>query len=188
MANEISSTPHFEAGQPLSAASLNQIVSMVIQRIMGGGGIEVRAGGKDLVVVSTQQRSRPVALVTRFLVDSVGEDVLNCYALDVDDETVGDLVQVMKFQDGKRSTFDGLTIDGIAYTYTDTQTRHAVEVAHPGNNVDQELIPPYVEGVTIVYVIKATNGYGANLDDDGETPVVGVDMNIDGRAWSLVVS
>lgn len=73
----------------------------------------------------------------------------------------------------RRSTFDTLTVDGIEYTYSDSQTR----IADNGSGTeDQEIVPPYVVGDGIMVI--------ATPDGNGVTDATHMDANSDARTWA----
>jgi len=81
----------------------------------------------------------------------------------------------------RQTPFDGLTRDGITYTYTSKILR----TADDGNDsITEQIIPKYVND-DIIYGIRAV-GSGVDVRDDSEEVLYWLDLNVDGRAWAKV--
>lgn len=109
--------------------------------------------------------------VRRGRLKAVNADTLTVAELDEDD-TEGDLFIVAKNFKARQTVFDGQTINGITYTYTDSITRSADD----GDDAEiQKIIPTYI--VDFDEIIFA----------ELQAPVANasyIDLNADGRIWA----
>lgn len=79
----------------------------------------------------------------------------------------------------QQTPFDGATLDGLTYTYTDGAKRN---VDDGTSNEDQVIVPSYtiVSGAVILAARRFMRGPVVASD-----PLIEwVDLNIDGRAWA----
>lgn len=76
-----------------------------------------------------------------YAVQVVHDDYLECKRTDGDD-VVGDSVNIAKDPDLRVSRYDGLTIDGLDYSYTGVQAR-TVTINGTSDSKDQVVIPKY---------------------------------------------
>jgi hypothetical protein len=107
----------------------------------------------------------------------------------------------------RRSDWDGKTINGITYTYTNANERTAVGVVDEGTDDEvtvtenQVIVPPYLDigGLNeyygdpyIIFAVRAEDtglSYTTSDPDAGGSKTVKVvwqDVNADGRAWAVV--
>lgn len=77
-----------------------------------------------------------------------------------------------------RTPFDGKTINGVAYSYSDSQNRTATL---DSAEESQEVTFPYEIG-NIIQAIRVSNstGYATGIDEDEQW----VDLNVDARIWA----
>lgn len=75
----------------------------------------------------------------------------------------------------RRTPFDGVTYNGVTYTYVDEQTRNAV--SGPDSEV-QRITPDYVLGDIIYCCREVLGGTGVSVS------LRALDMNVDGRCWA----
>ncbi|MDP1711946.1 MAG: hypothetical protein Q8K86_05765 [Candidatus Nanopelagicaceae bacterium] len=100
-----------------------------------------------------------------FIFDSENGDYLN-----VSTVSGSDVYAVLKPYMLRRTPFDGLTRDGIYYTYLTDNERTAENAG--SETEDQVIVPSYVAGDEILAVWGIVDGY----------PLV--DLNVDARAWA----
>ena len=97
----------------------------------------------------------------------------------------------------RRSDWDGKTINGITYTYTDANEREAVATIDAVTVTEtQVIVPPYIDGGSqddpyIIFAARAEDtglSYTTSDPDTGGSKTVRVvwqDINADGRAWAV---
>lgn len=113
-------------------------------------------------------------------VTSTGADFLLANRLDTNEQII-----VAKPENLRRSSFHGLTINGITYQAgADAQTRTARQTVRFNNqDITLEILetvdPSYIY-VRHIYVMKAKGGTGADVF--GEEPVW-IDINVSARYW-----
>lgn len=110
----------------------------------------------------------------RYKVMSVGENTLTCRLLSSAGSELGTNITVARPQELRKSTYHGLTINGVTYTHLSTDQRSGTN----GTTVEtQVVIPPYVATVSKILV-------GIVPNEDSSLGVYGTDLNEAGRAWS----
>jgi hypothetical protein len=117
------------------------------------------------------------------IIVSVGNDVLTCNYIFPDkngNPTPGDAeILVLKPWTLRRTPFDGLTVNGVAYTYSNAYTRSATPTG--GSAETQKITPDYFEDA-IIYVAHINEASVAGVSGDV------IDVNVDGRAWAVPAS
>jgi len=101
-------------------------------------------------------------------ITSIGNDTLTLAPLE------GGSVVVAKPYYLRRSTFHGLTVSGITYTYSSSQTRTATDGT---NSESQQVVPAYAVGDGILYV---------ETPDGNGTSTTYMEVNADARAWAKI--
>ena len=93
-----------------------------------------------------------------------------------DGTTTGPNLEVAKPPELRRASYDGLTIDGVLYTYINSQARRA-----DFNAVQEEhfVLTPYRIGDTII-ATRNSQGSGLSLGNN----ILYEDMNAAGRGWA----
>lgn len=162
----------FIPGQPLLASDLNQIVDMIIQRITSGPGIDVRPFGKA-IVISLQTRNGRLPPGRVYEVQSDEGDYLICRKLDANGVAGSIDVKVLKPWILRRSPFENLTVNGVAYTYSANGTREADE------SETQKITQDYFMGARIVVADQDI------AEEAGGDLIVAYDTNDSGRAWAV---
>lgn len=123
-----------------------------------------------------QVSARALLHLTRFRVVSMEGDYLVCLPLNVG---AVENVKVAKPWDLRRTPFDGLTVNGISYTYSSEGARTATA----GESEDQVVIPAYFAGAEIYAVDDPIGGTG--VTDENAAEVTYQDVNLAGRAWAV---
>jgi hypothetical protein len=153
-------------GDRFSASHLDE-VRKAVEQILKSTGISSQFIGEKAPIVLRQ-----------FKVVSEDGDFLICNAFNAD-ITSDESIFVAKPYLLRRTPFDGLSRNGIAYIYS----TDALRTADDGSDTEvQVIVPSYVAGD----VIYAFLGVLAILDvenDDGNTMRF-LDANLDGRAWA----
>ena len=118
--------------------------------------------------------------VYRLLYQSMAGDYVVCFA---PGETTA--IYVAKPYMLRRVPFDGLTRDGITYTYSTNILREADDGAATENQV---VVPNYVTGDELYAVRYPRFGTGVVTEGGSPVAVFYLDMNLDGRAWAKQAS
>lgn len=118
--------------------------------------------------------------VTQMIVTGVNNDHLVCRTFLESVQGATDIL-VAKNYKLRRTPFDGNTIGGITYTYSNALAREATSASCPSLQEIQEVIPTYLVGSDIIYVAQPNGGTGVTV---GATPVIFIDVNADARAWA----
>lgn len=82
----------------------------------------------------------------------------------------------------RRTPFDGLTRDGIEYTYSSASAR----IADDGDEENQVIVPSYVAG-DVIYALRGIEDgvlLTVQSGDDAGADLNWIDMNLDGREWA----
>lgn len=130
---------------------------------------------RDLADNVTTGGGTSTASGIRALVKSINADSLTCAILD-EDGGEGDLVLVARDQELQRTPFDGNSVGGITYAYSDNVTRTATLDEDETVQAIQEIYPLYVVDFTEIWISEAADGTGLS-------GVNYFDMNTAGRAW-----
>lgn len=120
----------------------------------------------------------------QLLYKSMGPDHLVCHSWDGVTEGEEDILVAKPFL-LRRTPFDGLTRNGIAYTYSDDHQR---EAAAGDTTEPQVIVSPYVPG-DIIYAAELAGGahviaYDASFPD-GKKSLTLVDTD-EGRSWARI--
>lgn len=113
--------------------------------------------------------------------DAAQGDYITAYNLGVygDGSASGETVKVAKPYHLRRGVFDGNTVNGVAYAYSDNYTRTA-------DGVSQTVFPAYNVGDTIYAIYQPSGGTGV-LDENSKV-VHWLDANMDGRVFESLLS
>ena len=123
----------------------------------------------------------------RFVVSDASDwpDTIECREID---GTVGTL-HVARPYLLRRSPFDTLERNGIAYDYLSNTERIARKQDDEGNETTetQIIIPRYVQG-DVIYAVKGvangTESYVVDMATGDRVEVSWIDLNVDGRFWA----
>ena len=170
----MSDVPSFESGQPLRAEDLNKIVDMLVGRISCGEGLQVHHF-KGQFGISLDEAFRPQASLQQLVVKSVGADHLVCRTLDATGTEGTSDVYVLKPWLLRRTPFDGLSVNGVSYSYSTNSYRTA------GGEEEQEITQEYYADC-VIYAMDID----VSVDVGGGIYCAAVDVNVDGRAWCKV--
>lgn len=169
--------PSFRPRQSLLAEDLNKIVNAVIQRVGGGKGIQAANFGGNVLVSKSFER-RPPTVLRQMEIQSVQGDYLVCRTLDASGTQGPNDVYVLKPWTLRQTPFDGQTVNGVSYAYSDASNRTATA---GDEEEDQQITQDYYTGA-VIYV----------MDSDASVEVVAgvfarvIDVNVDARAWLKV--
>ena len=168
--------PKFQSGEYLSAAKLNEVVNMIIQRVVAGRGIIVKSFGRQ-IVIETKEEFRPLhPPLHQMVVKSDEGDYLICRRLDaLEDEGTQD-IYVWKPWTLRRTPFDNKTVNGISYVNTENWARTAT--LDPDEE-DQLITPDYWVDC-VIFVAKMNISVEVEEDNFCQW----IDANVDGRAWA----
>lgn len=129
-----------------------------------------------------QHRWQLITNIRRAVINDTDDDILICQELDINDNPIGDEIDIAKAYKLQRTPWDGTTIvayggQSIEYTYTDEFVREAELIggSFAGDKQTEIVVPAYGDGDIILFTQPA-NGTG----------IAGVsfqDLNADGRAW-----
>lgn len=182
-----------KAGQPISAASMNDHRAATVTQVNGGPGMLVSQFG-NVVTVTLDQNAVSRPKVAPYVVQSVAGDYVIAVPW-LQDEATGtndDAVQVKVAKPwGLRQTpFDGTTQKGLTYTYTDGTEREVTDGTYTHTEV---IIPPYdAYTLNIIWVDRCETGVTAGNTTNPETGEVLqgekiklMDTNRDGRYWAV---
>jgi len=114
------------------------------------------------------------AEINRYRLVSQIADTLSCTLLDDAGADTGSVVFIAKPPLLRRTPFDNLTYNGISYVYTGNAARVATKSPDIQNEI---IIPPYINGISIIHAINVTNKTG--IPD-----VTLLDLNVDARLWA----
>ena len=163
----------FRAGDPTSASKLNKLIRAIITRMVGGPGINIRIFGNQIVVSLEQTLFSLTHFATQLVIVSNEADYLICNTLDANNVQGTAPINVMKPWTQRRLQFEGKTVNGVTYTFSDNATRLA------DGTETQKITEDYFVGA-IIYAIPINVTYevlsGVFIDF--------VDLNVDGRSWS----
>lgn len=181
----------FREGQRLGAEDLNKILR-AIPRSISGAGIDIKRYGDRIVVENNPINAGQIPVVQTFIVVKEYDDVLQCVQWDyaqtivqydpsAGGEAAGDLDSIITYVAKpnwlQRSPWDGQTVLGTTYTYTDTGERLA--------DTDTETIdPPYFPGA-ILSAYTGSTGLNSQVIDGNDSDVTWTDLNEAGRSWLL---
>lgn len=161
----------FRTGAPLLASELNQIVDAVLTRMSGGRGLDMSTFGGSVVGSSPDQFISKRSL-KQMQIQSDQGDFLVCRTLDANDVVGPADFNVLKPWTLRRTPFENLTVNGVAYTYSGNGARQA------DGTEDQVITQDYFLGA-VIYIyqinisVEVTSGVFARY----------IDANVDGRAW-----
>ena len=119
--------------------------------------------------------------VLRATVTAINDDTLTCSVVP-HGKVVAETITVAKPCTLQMTPWDGVTVDGITYTYTDSQHREADEGGYAPE--EQVVDPPYVlDGpCPEIYVHWVANDVDVTVADGGQW----IDLNVDARHWEPV--
>ncbi|HYG73471.1 MAG TPA: hypothetical protein VEK08_00460 [Planctomycetota bacterium] len=160
-ANRGNPLQRWTSGDPLSADRLNEMVDSINDEGVGIDGARQRNG------------HGPVRM-RQFTIVSVEPDYLVCREWDGVEE-YGQVLVAKPYLLRNAIT----ARNGVSYTYTNTQTRTAVQSSITETQV---VIPRYVEG-DIIYAARGIQG-GMGMPEDVSHDIRWIDLNVDGRAWA----
>jgi hypothetical protein len=125
----------------------------------------------------------PPFALQRLAVQSVGADHLVCRHLEPDGSVGTVDVFAAKPWTLRRTPFDGQTIDGKSFVYSDNATR---TVTKDAQEETQAITPDYAVDDVIFAAVTDVLGQidPEDVYDPGRTVLV--DANVDGRAWAVV--
>lgn len=173
--SNISSLDNWNPGDPLAANHLQQPVD-VLKALGGGKPPEQVVNGVNPFEVRM------------FRVIRLDTDVIICNFTDGKTDQPDEVKVAMPFL-LRRTPFDDPTATqtpraGITYLYSDFHKRLATN--EDSDEEDQILVDSYEEG-DIIWAMGGIFGNTAVFHDDpvNETPVIWLDMNLDGRFWAL---
>lgn len=168
--------------EPVSARKLNQLADSIA---------DIYGGISPARVLSRQLSESPPAQFKSFVVAEVRGDYILCQpGQQLDAGRSDNYVPVAKPYLMRRTPFEGLTRNGITYTYEDEEgndsdsQRVASDVSDSTLNEDQEIVPEYVAGDVIYAARNVEGGTGVKTEEGDGTPVEWIDMNFDSRAWA----
>jgi len=116
--------PPFRVGQRLEAQHLNQIVDALLRRVQGSPGLDVRSYRGQLIFTLVGQDPL-IATRIQMQVQSGQGDYLICRTLDANGVVGPADIFVQKPWVLRRTPFENLTVNGVAYTYSANGTREA---------------------------------------------------------------
>ena len=163
-------------GDKVSAKKLNEPIQVLLAY-----GTSVSPGKQT---INTGQRK--TLTVERFIITAQGgqietADYIYCTR---PGDTSGGFIVVAKPHLLRRTPFDGVTIDGVEYTYTAHEARTAVD---DEGTESQVVVPNYVAGDEILAIRSPTGGSGLVITVNGVNKVIEwLDLNSGGRAWAEV--
>lgn len=169
--------PKFLSGEVLSAAKLNEVVDSIIQKIMGGRGISIKKFGSQ-VIIEAKEELYPSLPPLRQMVVKIDEgDYLTCRSLDACDVEGSQDINVLKPWTLRKSPFDGKTINGITYVYSQNYQRTATT-----NDYEEiQYITSEYWVDCVIYAAKMSIGVEVETDEYASW----IDVNVDGRAWGV---
>lgn len=96
------------------------------------------------------------------------------------DDGSGNQLKIAKPYLLRQTPFDGNTLDGLTYSYTDGTERN---VDDGTDNENQIIVPSYtIKTNGVIYAAKGiSGGTGVTVDDEDLT---WLDINVDARAWA----
>lgn len=158
--------PRFNRGaKALSTSHMNALVDGVNRALVG----------VDAPTPVRRVAGSGTAIVKLTLVAHNG-DYLECT------DAGGNTVLVAKPYELRQTTFDGLTVGGIAYSYTSASQRTATNAAISPGVETQYITPSYITGAEI-YASKISGGTGVNDDSSPQVGINYLEIN-QGRAWA----
>jgi hypothetical protein len=153
-----------------------------------------RASGQFKAPVQTTRQTRPFGMKaapfnpttgTYLPLNRAGSVLVMIVVEEADDyvmcrDPYGQQVQVAKPYLLRRSSFDGLSVEGVTYAYSDSNTRVASDDAEEEEDETQEITPSYYAGEKLTAIAHGT----------GVTTALGElqweDLNTAGRCWAVV--
>ena len=139
-------------------------------------------GGTTTVVGAGQGQSAATSSrMVRSTITAIGDDTITINYINPFISTGDEAnkpIQALKPYYLRRSTFDGKTVDGLTYTYSDAQTR---EVTDGDTTETQTVLPLYKVGDEILVIL--TDDLTMAVSADGGLRVYS-DLNTDGRQWA----
>lgn len=176
--------------RPVTAtpAALRKAERILRRRFRGVGPITVRQTDDEIVIGYAGRGGvaagggGPGLRLYRYVNHALDGDALECVEY-FDGETSGATVMVAKPRLLRRTPFDLNTYGGVAYTYSTDAQRTAVQGA---NTEVQRVTMDYTAGDWLW--VASVQHTGVVHDDEDETPVRLLDVNVDGRAWARVES
>lgn len=114
-------------------------------------------------------------MVLRATITAINDDTLTCSII-ANGKVVAEQVTVAKPCTLQRTPWDGETVDGVTYAYTDSQTRTATSGGYP---VDQVVDPPYSTSGPCPEIYIHWVGNMTDITD-----CYWIDLNVDGRHWA----
>ena len=167
--------PRFERGEPTSARKMGELSDAVDRLTLGTDNLQPDALPYNWLQV-----------VQGIITGNIDDDVLvvrEYRKFPNTTEYIGTTpILVAKPWLLRRSPFDGLTRDGITYTYTDSQTRSANDGA--GTILTEHVTPAYLLDDIIYFVRNVYNGTGVFFDSgSGDFSVRSVEVH-SSRMWA----
>ena len=164
----------FVSGQLLTAALLNEIIGATVAKVEGGNGTTTQRFGRKVIVTPTIPFTLPVTRRQMSIVSDQG-DYLICKTLDANGVLSTGTINVLKPHLLRRTPFENLTVNGVAYTYQSNSTRTA------DGTESQIITQDYYVGAVITVVaqnvsVQVTPGVFTNL----------LDANDNSREWTEV--
>jgi len=170
--NETTQLPIWKTGDILRAEDMNKIVRLISNKILGGAGIQVQAVG-DVISISHVVNPKAATLHQQMVVKSDQGDYLVCRSLDANGVQGTADINVMKPFLLRRTPFDNLTKNGVAYVYSDNATRVA-----DGTETQKITQDYYVDSEILVVPMNV------NFEVSPGIFVSFADSNDNGREWS----
>jgi len=130
-----------------------------------------------LIDVNLDGRKWKAETIRQAKIKSTGDDHLVCRLLDAGGSEGDTDLYVMKPWLLRKSPFDGQTVNGVSYTYSDAHTREATPSG--GDPETQKITQDYYTNAVIMVgkmdVVLSVGGQQTNL----------IDLNDSGRAWAV---
>ena len=168
--------PKFQSGEYLSAAKLNEVVNMIIQRVVAGRGIIVKSFGSQIVIEAKEEFRPLLPPLHQMVVKSDEGDYLKCRRLDaLEDEGTQD-IYVWKPWTLRKTPFNNKTVNGISYVYSENWAR----VASKDSDEEDQLITPDYWVNCVIFVAKMN----ISVEVANDIFCQWIDANVDGRAWA----
>lgn len=139
--------------------------------------------GRELVGTNNPRQKQPHgkgSQLRRLILDTVDNDTLICY--DPSDIGQTNPITVAKPYELQRTPFDGNTVDGITYSYSDEVTR----VASNGTASETQRVTPSFEEGGFIYVSTRLVGGTDTVDEASQSTTL--QALAQGRAWAADLS
>jgi len=167
--------PHVEAFGPAYIPNTTLIYASEVADvdISGVELIDTNNGNRGWVEVIEGQKS--------FQIITIEGDYFTCFELFHDGSVGADIYNVAKPFRLRRTPFDALTFNGIAYVYSDNVTRVATK---SGETQTETIIPSWLVTLDVIYGSYMGNGTGVNAAD--ASTIVWI-ADAAGRAWTRIL-